>query len=109
MKRSEQVSDMSNHNDSNSQRSRLSRSDLATRIPSYLSLGREWCFSLSPSFLKAVCGMFSESSWHLKKHCCLTAVPKEKKDEVQGLAVHTISRILVYVSQPASTWRQPTH
>lgn len=34
MKRSEQVSD---HTDSNSQRSRLSRSDLATRIPSHLS------------------------------------------------------------------------
>ena len=37
MKRSEQVSDMSNHTDSNSQRSRPSRSDLATRIPSHLS------------------------------------------------------------------------
>lgn len=40
MKRSEQGSDMSDHTDSSSQRSRLSRSDLATRIPSYLSLGR---------------------------------------------------------------------
>ena len=28
---------MSNHNDSNSQRSRLSRSDLATRLSSHLS------------------------------------------------------------------------
>lgn len=37
MKRSEQVSDMSNHTNSNSQRSRLSRSDPATRIPSHLS------------------------------------------------------------------------
>lgn len=47
--------------------------------------------------------MFSESSWRLKKHCCLTAVLREKKDEVQELAVHTISCILVYVSQPANT------
>lgn len=102
MKRSEQVSDMSNHTDSNSQRSRLSRSDLATRIPSHLSRAGVVLFVVP--FVPGGCScMFSESSWHLKKHCCLTAVLREKKDGVQGLAVHTISRILVYVSQPAST------
>ena len=108
MKRSEQVSDMSNHTDSNSQRSRLSRSDLATRLSSHLSRAGVVLFVV-PFVPGAVCGMFSERSCILRKHCCLTAVLREKKDEVQGLAVHTISRILVHVSQPASTWRQPTH
>ena len=44
MKRSEQVSDMSEHTDSNSQRSRPSRSDLATRISSHLSRGGSGAF-----------------------------------------------------------------